>query len=56
MDEKRDRLCPFKKVTRKETDPNTGQTVTHELFEPCAGVRCMAFCDGLHPECKRIEQ
>ena len=40
------RLCPFKKMTDRETDPNTGKTVTHELFEPCAGERCMAYSEG----------
>ena len=54
--ENKDRLCPFKKMTQKETDPNTGRTVTHELFELCAGKRCMAFRDEHRPKCMRIEQ
>lgn len=43
------RLCPFKKATRTEYAPavvkhGETQTITeHELFEECAGPRCMAY-------------
>lgn len=60
-----ERLCPFKKITdtlTDYTDPKQGKTksVTHELFEPCAGERCMAYCEGdadagIPPYCMRIE-
>lgn len=49
-EKKPERLCPFKKMTDTENDykhPTGGpKTVTHELFEPCAGERCMAYCEG----------
>ena len=55
------RFCPFKKITDSETNYHTltSKTVTHELFEPCAGERCMAYCEGdadagILPYCMRV--
>ena len=54
-----ERFCPFKKITDTERNASTGKTVSHELFEPCAGERCMAYCEGdveqgIPPYCMRV--
>jgi hypothetical protein len=38
-----EKVCPYKKKTISETNPNTGRRVTYERFETCAGQRCMAY-------------
>ena len=42
-----EKLCPFKKRT-VWLDQRTAEakTTTYELFEPCAGERCMACVMG----------
>ena len=64
-EKKPERLCPFKKMTDALTDysdptKEKTKTVTHELFEPCAGERCMAYCEGdadagILPYCMLVE-
>ena len=59
-EKKSERLCPYKKITDTESNSLTGKTVAHELFEPCAGERCMAYCEGdadagIPPYCMRVE-
>ena len=57
------RFCPFKKITDSETEHLTAlntKTVTHEIFEACAGERCMAYCEGdadagIRPYCMLVE-
>ena len=60
--ESKPRLCPYKKITDSETNYHTltSKTVTHELFEACAGERCMAYCEGdadagIMPYCTLVE-
>lgn len=60
-EQKNERLCPFKKMTDTERNASAGKSkaVKHELFEPCAGDRCMAYCEGdveqgIPPYCMRV--
>lgn len=38
------KLCPFKKmVVQEDNRAERAKIVTHEMFEDCAGERCMAY-------------
>lgn len=58
MSEK-EKLCPFKKTTERETNPFNGRETIHERFEVCAGKRCMAYVSNIYPcdesYCKCLE-
>ena len=48
-------LTDYSDPTKEKT-----KTVAHELFEPCAGERCMAYCEGdadagIPPYCMLVE-
>lgn len=56
MSEK-EKLCPFKKTTERETNPFNGRETIHERFEVCAGKRCMAYLDAMMgPVCLRMNK
>ena len=51
--DRKNKLCPFKKIVEREYSSRTGKGTYNERFALCAGERCMAYRPGGY--CARME-